>query len=103
MVLVAMAVQFVPPGEVYAVNVFPIRTRRTQYGAVTAGPVVLELDPLVLVRLWNAAPLPEEINAKPWRDPGVSVSRIITPALAHGSVFCTLTTRARTSPSPFIV
>jgi hypothetical protein len=33
-------------------------------------------------------------------DPGVSVSRIITPAFAHGSLFWTLTTRAEIVPSP---
>jgi hypothetical protein len=33
-------------------------------------------------------------------DPGSSVSRIMTPALTHGCVFCTVATRATIRPSP---
>src|SRR3954463_1511374 len=37
---------------------------------------------------------------KPWAEPALSDDRIITPALAHAAVFCTLATRATIVTSP---
>jgi hypothetical protein len=48
----------VPPSVlVYPVTVVPARTRRTQRGAVPAGPAVCVLDPSCCVRRWKAVPL----------------------------------------------
>ena len=56
--------------------------------------------PPVDVRRWNATPLPVVTTTMACREPAVSVSRIMTPALAHGFVFCRVATRAMISPSP---
>jgi hypothetical protein len=95
-----MNVQTAPSGDVYAENVSPTRVRRTQYGAVTAGPVVFDVVPPVATRRWNALPLPGVTRTKACVEFGASVSRIITPALAHELVFWRLATWARISPSP---
>src|SRR5581483_3064489 len=89
-----------PSGELYAKKSEPLRTSRTQYGAATAGPDVCVLSPPVATRRWNATPFPDVTATSACRDPGVSVSRIMTPALAHGSVLCTPVTRATICPSP---
>src|SRR5581483_1675309 len=64
------------------------------------GPDVCVLSPPVATRRWNATPFPDVTATSACRDPGVSVSRIMTPALAHGSVLCTPVTRTTICPSP---
>ena len=92
-------VQLVPSGETAPVKIFPVRTRRTQYGAITFGPVVLAVAPSVTVRRTNADPLPGVMAMSACFDPAARLSRNITPAFAHGSVFSTAATRATICPS----
>ena len=81
-------------------KLFPLRTIRTQYGAVLP---VLSLDtqlPPVLARYWALAPLPGVITISANVELALSVSRTMTPAFAQGSVFPTAVTRAWISQSP---
>jgi hypothetical protein len=72
----------------------------TQYGAVRPTCFVELLDAPELVRRWNVMPLAGVTNMAAYAELFIIVSRIITPALDHGSVFCTLVTLAMTSQSP---
>src|SRR5215212_6986912 len=93
-------VQFTPSVECDAVKVLPVRTMRTQRGAVTPGrPVDCELAPVV-VRRWKAKPFVAERIIIACGEPALRLSRIMTPALAHGFVGSTAVTRARISQSP---
>ncbi len=56
--------------------------------------------PVVLRQIKCACPS-GRISAKANIEPALVVSRIITPALAHRSVFLILSTRAVIEPSPF--
>src|SRR5262245_17148393 len=93
-------VHVTPSGERYAEKTLPARLMRTHSGAVAAPPLVLVFQPLVTVRRWNAAPLPGVSTIMACVDVGVRVSRIITPAFAHGLVLLTDPTCAISSPSP---
>lgn len=64
--------------------------------------VELLFDPEV-VRRWNVIPLPGVTNMEAYAELFIIVSRIITPALDHASVFCTLVTLAMNSQSPVAV
>ena len=77
-----------------------MRSRRTQYGAALAAPIVLVLDPLAERRRWNASPLLYDTSMNACGDPGSRVPRIMTPAFVHAFVFCTVATRATIDPSP---
>src|SRR5262249_6175771 len=83
-----------PLVELEAVIVAPLRTSLTQTGAPDAAPTVCLLAPRVATRGRKARPLRGVSAMKACLEPAASVSRIITPALAHGSVFCTAVTRA---------
>jgi hypothetical protein len=98
----AIVVQEVPLLDSEAVNVEPLRWSRTHRGGAPLAAVFV-VEPFVDVRRWNAAPLPGEISAKAWREPAASDSRIITPALTHGSTFWMLATRATIVPSPVML
>ena len=78
----------------------PLRTSLTQYGAVLPVLVVSVLEPPVVVRRWKETPLPGVTTIMACFAFELTLSRIITPALAHGSVFSTLTTRATISALP---
>jgi hypothetical protein len=82
------------------VKVSPERTSFTQYGATTLTPEVLKVTPPVVTRLWKATPFSGVRTIMACVDEGSSVSRIITPPLAHGFVSCSVTTRATIVPSP---
>ena len=94
-------VHVTPSGETYVVNVFPARVSFTQYGAT--GPVIgVDVEtPPVARRRWKATPLPGVTKIEACVDPAPRVSRIMTPDLAQGSVFCWVATRATIVPSPF--
>ena len=81
-------------------NTLPVRFRRTQYGAVTSGPWMLVLAPLVAVRDSMIAPLPGVTATSVCVEPAASVSRNMTPALVHALVADSLVTRAVIVPSP---
>ena len=87
-------VQVTPSAEMEAVNALPVRTTLTQEGATTPAPVVDVEIPPVATRRWNVAPWPGVTNIDACVEPVASVSRIMTPALAHGFVFWMLATRA---------
>ena len=93
-------VHVTPSGEADAVKTFPLRVSLTQYGAVTGAPSVLVLAAPVESRRWKARPLPGVRNIDACVEPVASVSRIMTPDLAHGSEFWMLATRATIVPSP---
>src|SRR6478735_6439845 len=103
MVTVALPTEVheVPLVDSYAVNVSPLRTRRTQVlGAVPLLPVVVVLVPPVVVRfIAQNVPLPDK-PMKAWREFAASDSRIITPILAPLPVSCSELTWAMISPSP---
>src|SRR5262245_66426737 len=80
-------VHVVPLVDLEAVIVLPLRTSRTQTGAPDAPPAVCELTPPVATRRWKARPLPGVSAMNACLEPAASVSRIMTPALAHGFVF----------------
>src|SRR6516162_572469 len=82
-VSVPIGVHCVPSLEAYAVNWLALRTRRTHMGGALEGPLVLSENPPGSMRRWNPVPLPVDDNASAWREPGSSVSRIITPAFAQ--------------------
>src|SRR5262245_56449909 len=102
-VSVPTSVQLEPFDDAYALNILPLRTIRTQYGALPEPPEVFGLAPPVEARRWNASPLPGLTNIDACFEPGASVSRIMTPALVQGSVLDSVATRAVTVPSPVIV
>ena len=83
-----------------AVKMFPLRTSLTQYGRDDRRAGVDVETPPVARRRWNVRPLPGVRNIDACVEPVASVSRIMTPALAHGSVFWMLATRATIVPSP---
>src|SRR3954466_12422211 len=87
-VSVPTSFQVVPSAEWEAVNVLPLRSSRTQYGAAKVVlPVVLTDVPLVVKRRWNAVPFAADSSMNACVDPGASDSRIITPAFTHTLVF----------------
>src|SRR3954469_19002624 len=62
-------VQLVPVGETEAVNVSPMRTSRTQYGAFSvADPAVLVDTPPAATRRWKATPFAELTNIDAWAE-----------------------------------
>ena len=83
-------------------KVSPWRARRTQYGPSISGTVVSWDSAPAARRRWKLAPSYGVTAIIAWAESSVSVSRIITPALAHSWVSWTLTTRAMISPSPVI-
>ena len=93
-------VQVTPSAEREAVKVLPARTILTQEGATTPAMVVDAEIPPAATRRWKDAPWPGVRTIEACAEPGASVSRIITPALAQTFVFRTLVTRATTVPSP---
>ncbi len=100
MLSLPMSVQLVPVVDRYAETVEPLRTKRTQDGAVPAPPTVVALEPSVVTRRWNARPFAGVTATNAFREPAPRVSRIMTPALAHPLVFCSDATCAMISPSP---
>jgi hypothetical protein len=54
----------------------------------------------VTIRRWKARPLPGVRTIIAWVELAARVSRIITPPLAHGSVFWSVATRAINVASP---
>src|SRR5580765_978590 len=104
-VSVATTRQFVPSVETDAVIVDPARESFTQYGAVKRPPDVLVEMSFVLTRRWSARPLfgfaATSMNA--CREPGSSVSRIITPAFVQLATNWTLVTLETIDPSPLRV
>ena len=96
-----IAVYVTLSGETKPVNVFPARTSLTQYGAV---PVIVAPDvvacPELKLRYTNCKPLACDNEMKTFLAFPPVFSRIITPTLAHGSVFSNETTCATIWPSP---
>src|SRR5438270_3744031 len=93
-------IQVTPSVDRLAVKLLPVRTRRSQYGA--AGPVTnvpLVLPPL-LDRRRKTMPLFGEMTTEASLALALREARTMTPALAQGSVFWTLATRATIEPSP---
>ena len=72
----------------------------TQYGAATSAPAVWKLPPPLTRRRWKATPRSGVTTIIACRELFATLSRIMTPALAHGSVFWTETTRATIVASP---
>src|SRR5262245_19092037 len=100
MVALPTAVQVVPLVERSAVNVVPLRVRRTQYGAVNpATDVFVGCAPVVVPRM-NSMPAPGVSSSMACVEGPLNVSRIITPALANWFVFWIETTRAVIDPLP---
>src|SRR5262245_55556348 len=97
-----IVVQVAPSGDVEPVNFLPLRTTRTQSGAI---PLlnVCELVPPVLVRRRNSTPLDALTIIIACLDPAVKLSRIMTPAFAHGLLFPTSITLALISQGPLAV
>ena len=77
-----------------------MRVSFTQRGTTMPACVVPTLTSLLVRRRWKATPLPGVATTIAWREPGSSVSRIITPPLAQTLVFVMLSTRAMIEPSP---
>ena len=96
------SVQVTPSGETYPLKVLPLRTSFTQYGAVN-----------VALRMERSCPGSQPSLESRSRVRGnchecmvafaAMVSRIMTPALAHGFVFCSEATRAMIWPLPVSV
>ena len=64
-----------------------MRTRRTHTGAVTPG-IVTELGSVpAVLRHSKLTPWPDVASMSAKTAPGSALSRTMTPALAHGSVF----------------
>src|SRR5262245_15503589 len=103
MVSLQTVVQVEPSVDEYAVKVLPARTTRTHLGAGPAPPAVFVLIPPVAVRRWKARPFADERSMKACLEFAAKLSRNITPALAHGSVFPMVATRALISPFPLRV
>ena len=93
-------VHVAPVSELYALIVLPRRTRRTHTAADMAGPVVCAVIRPGFTRRSNARPLPGVTNMKACRASSCSDSRIMMPAFADGSTFCSDATLTRTSRSP---
>ena len=75
--------QVVPSPEMYAAMVEPDRARRTHMGADAPAPATKAACAPVLGRSMNSKPPPFGLrSSSACADPAVSVSRIITPALA---------------------
>src|SRR3954470_18957673 len=98
MVSAPTTVQFDPSVETDDVNVLPARDTCTQYGAVPAPPAVLVDTPFADTRRWKASPFAELTTIIAWRAPGVTPSRIITPALVHAFSLPSVATRATIEP-----
>src|SRR5215213_5778260 len=94
------AVQLTPSADSKALNIDPLRVTFTQYGAEAVAPALLVDVPFVRVRRWNASPFAALTNIVACLDPGVSVSRIMTPALLHAFWLVTDPTCATIDPSP---
>ncbi|MBA7700956.1 hypothetical protein ES703_109682 [subsurface metagenome] len=62
----------------------------------------LSVVPPAVLRYWNLTPFSGVTSSATLRESGSSVSRIITPALAHGSVLSTLSTFAIIAAAPVI-
>src|SRR5947208_8895059 len=99
MLAVPTCVQLDPSDDTKPVNVLPDRVTRIHRGAVAAGPAVLDDEPPVDVRRWKAVAPPAESTMLACFEPAVSVSRIMTPALAQVLVLSIEATRALISPS----
>ena len=82
--------------------VSPTRPSVSQPGGATAGPAVCTLMPPVVRRRWNAMPRSVRgvARSETWREPGASVSRIISPAFTQRSRFSMLATRVVTAKFP---
>ena len=63
-------------------NVLPLRTSFSQYGAEPVAEVDVVLLLPILVRRTNVVPLVGVTKTPAWRAPAVSVSRISMPAFA---------------------
>src|ERR1017187_995931 len=87
-------VQFVPSGERYPVNALPLRTSLTQQGALRPVVLLLVVVPPVLERVCQVTPLLGVTAIKAFAALAFRLSRIMTPALDQGSMFCTAATRA---------
>src|SRR5215218_5605085 len=96
MFIVALPISVQVPVSVdwYALKVLPVRVILTQYGADASAPAVLVDVPFVLVRRWNASPFAALTNIVACFEPGVSVSRIMTPALLQAFWLVIESTRA---------
>ena len=77
-----------------AVNVLPLRWRRTQRGGVDADPVLLSESPPVVGRHCKATPFAADTSANACFEDALSVSRTITPAFDQVAACWTLATRA---------
>jgi hypothetical protein len=84
MVSEPMTCHVVPSEETDPVKTEPVRSIFTQRGAAP-GILVLTLLPDVVRRRWNDRPLAAETSVNAFRDPALSVSRIITPAFDQTS------------------
>ena len=101
-VSVPTTVQAVPSSDSDAVNRSPFRCRRTQCGGADIEPAVLADWPPAASRRWKAAPFADDTSISACAEPGLSVSRIITPAFDQAFAFCTLATRIWIVASPVI-
>jgi hypothetical protein len=82
------------------VIVLPALTTRTQSGAAAVVPEMPAAATPAAVRYWYAVPFADDTSMSAYADPGVSVSRIITPAFVQAATFWSDATRATISPSP---
>src|SRR5581483_2569630 len=96
----ANCVHVVPSDEARAVNVLPLRTSLSQYGAVTHGPLWIAVDPPAVARSCAFIPAPGVMNAKTLRAFAAVDSRIITPAFAQPLVLPIEVRLASTVQSP---
>ncbi len=69
MLSLPMSVQLVPVVDRYAETVEPLRTKRTQDGAVPAPPTVVALAPSVVTRRWNTRPFAGVTATNAFREP----------------------------------
>src|SRR4030042_842246 len=77
-----------------------LRSIFTQYGATIPAESVFKLVAPVPGRRWKEAPEPGVTTIIACEESGLSVSRIITPALAQTFVLSTLWTLAIIEPAP---
>ena len=80
-------VQLLPSRDFDAVKRLPTRSSFTKYGLVPGPPEVCAEMPLVDGRRWYASPLLGLTSMKACFEPGVSASRIITPAFVQAFTF----------------
>src|SRR5687768_4039498 len=100
-VTVPRCVQFTPSLEKKPRTTLPARSTRIQRGNVsTVSPLSPALEPPLLMRYWNDAPLPAPRNIVPWRELAASDSRTIKPTLLHTWALVRFVTRAVIWPSP---